>query len=42
MAVPIETPNGVVNAKKQAIMVAEEALNCAWEMHPPSANPSKN
>ena len=42
MAVPMPTPVGVVSAKKQAIIVADEVLNCAWDMHPPSANPSKN
>ena len=35
-------PAGVVMAKKQAIIVVDMVLNCAWEMQPPSANPSKN
>lgn len=42
MPVPIAIPVGVVKAKKQAIIVAWRVPNWACEMHPPSANPSKN
>lgn len=39
---PVATPKGVVSAKKHDIIVADKVLNWAWEIHPPSANPSKN
>lgn len=42
MAVPMAMPAGVVMAKKQAMRVVERVLNCAWDMQPPNANPSKN